>query len=58
MNLLINDTYDLICLILGVIGTILCVYLLYLHSWNLDELLFGAKSRHTLESDKTDLDTH
>lgn len=38
--LLINDTYDLICLILGIIGTFMCVYLLYLSDWKLESLLF------------------
>lgn len=51
--LLINDTYDLICLILGIIGTTLCVYQFYLAGWDVDELLFG----HTSDNDKNESDT-
>ena len=51
--ILINDTYDLICLICGVIGTALCVYQLYLYDWNIEELMFG----HTSDEDEDIEDT-
>ena len=37
---LIADGYDLICLITGVVGTLMCVYLLYLNDWDIEKLLF------------------
>ena len=50
---LVNDTYDFICWILSLIGTILCVYQLYLFDWDIEELMFG----HTSDEDEDEEDT-
>ena len=37
---MIKDTFDLVCLILCIVGSALAVYQLYLCDWNLEKLLF------------------
>ena len=44
---------DLFFWILAVIGTLGCVYLLYVHGWDLEDALFG----HTFEDEDDDMDT-
>ena len=39
---------DYVCLVIGIIGTLLCVYQLYLVGWDVEELLFG----HTSEDEE------
>lgn len=41
MNLIVNDTYDLICLITAIIGVILLVVQLYLNDWDIKKLMFN-----------------
>lgn len=37
-------TFDWISLGLGLVGTLLCVYLFWTNDWNIDETLFGHTS--------------
>lgn len=37
---MINDTFDLITLILIIVGIMLTIYALYLSDWDLEKLLF------------------
>lgn len=40
---MITDWYDLLCIVLGVVGILLEVYLLHLNDWSIKKLLFGDK---------------
>ena len=44
---------DLFLWILAVVGALGCVYLLYIHGWDLEDALFG----HTFEDEDDDMDT-
>lgn len=38
--MLITNTWDLICLIIGIVGTGLCVLQAYLFDWDLKAMMF------------------
>ncbi len=44
---------DLFLWIVSGVGTVGCVYLLYLNDWNLEKTLYG----HTLEEEESEVDT-
>ena len=41
--MLITNTWDLICLIIGIVGTGLCVLQAWLYDWDLKALMFKEK---------------
>ena len=41
--MLITNTFDLIILIIGVVGTFLCLLQMYLYDWDLKALMFEEK---------------
>ena len=41
--MLITNTYDLIILIIGIVGTFLCVVQMWIYDWDLKALMFEEK---------------